>query len=102
MKTTAEMLRALVDSLEALGEDDAPPKWASPMIDMLDRYTKHRLFEFTPKQVAYIHETHEKVFDEPMYLNEFSAGKVPIGEKLRTVVPDVLTKPLPLKPPGRR
>lgn len=101
MKTTAEMLRALVDSLE---ESDSveEPRWASDMKDMLDKYANRRSFEFTPKQIGYIHDVYDKLFDEPQYANDFSAGRVPIGEKLRTPVPDVLKRPLPLKPPGRK
>lgn len=101
MKTTAEMLRALVKHADE-AEDEEALRWASAMRDMFDKYSTRRLFEFTPKQVSYIHDVYDKLFDDPQYENAFSAGKIPIGEKLRTPVPEVLLKPLPLRPPGRR
>ena len=100
MKTAAHMLRELVESLKVSGEEE--PRWASSMQDMWDRYTRGRLSMFSDKQKAYIRETHEKVFDEPHYENLASSGKLALGEALRTPVPDVLKKPLPKKPPGRR
>jgi hypothetical protein len=108
MKTTAEMLRAIVETLDRAdvadeeNEGDDTSKFEAGMRDMLDRHSRGKLFRFSPKQEKWIRETYEKVFDEPQYENAFSAGKVPLGEKLRTPVPDVLKKPLPLKPPGRR
>jgi hypothetical protein len=61
-----------------------------------------RSFSLSEKQVAWVKGIYEKLFDVPTYLNEFSAGRVPLGTKLATPVPEVLKKPLPLKPPGRR
>jgi hypothetical protein len=108
MKTIAEMLRELVAEstanflrARAEGTDETEPPWAISMVDMWTRYTNGRLSVFTAKQAAYIRETHEKVFDDPIYTNDFSAGRVPLGSALKTAVPDVLKKPLPKKPPGR-
>jgi len=101
MKTTAEMLRELVEETGRTSEEEDEPRWASSMADMWSRYTNGRLSTFSGKQAAYIRETHEKVFDEPTYSNDFSAGKVALGEALRTPIPDVLKGPLPKKPPGR-
>lgn len=58
--------------------------------------------ELTDKQILWVRGVHEKVFDAPTYENLWSAGKVPRGEKLATPVPEVLKKPLPLKPPPRK
>jgi hypothetical protein len=101
VKTTPEMLRELVDYASSC-EDDAEPRWASSMQDMWDRYTRGRLNHFSDKQKSYVRETHEKVFDEPTYENLASSGRLTIGEALRTPVPEVLLKPLPLRPPGRK
>jgi len=68
-----------------------------PFRDMLDKG-----LPLSERQVAWVKGIYEKVFDVPLYENAFSAGKVPIGEALRTPVPEVLKKPLPLRPPGRR
>jgi hypothetical protein len=103
MKTTPQMLRELVDEaekVEARGGEEL--RWAPSMQDMWDRYTRGRLNHFSDKQKSYIRETHEKVFDEVNYENAWSTGKVPIGEALRTPVPEVLLKPLPMRPPGRK
>ena len=54
------------------------------------------------KQRRWVRDVHEKLFDEPHYENAFSAGKVPRGDILKTKTPEVLKKPLPKKPPGRR
>ena len=101
MKTTLEMLQCLVDHLNASEVDDDAVRWANSMRDMLDRHERGKLFAFTAKQKSYIAETYEKLFDEPVYENLVSAGKVPVGE-IKTPVPDVLLKPLPKKPPGRK
>ena len=65
--------------------------------DMLDKG-----YPLKEKQVSWVKGIYEKLFDVPTYLNEFSAGNVPLGTALRTPVPEVLKGPLPLKPPGRR
>jgi len=94
-KPFTEMLRKLVNYADEAEED---PRWASAMRDML---ASGQTF-FSVKQALYICEIYGKVFDEPQYTNDVSAGRVPVGEALRTTIPDVLRKPLPLKPPGRR
>jgi hypothetical protein len=53
------------------------------------------------KQVAWIKSVYEKLFDTPIYENAWSSGKVARGAALATPVPEVLKKPLPLRPPGR-
>jgi len=58
--------------------------------------------DLTEKQIAWIQGVYEKLFDAPQYENLFSSGKVPRGEKLATPIPEVLLRPLPKKPPGRR
>lgn len=59
-------------------------------------------FALTEKQVRWVKGVYEKLFDQPVYLNEWSAGRIPEGKALATPVPDVLKKPLPLRPPSRR
>jgi len=81
MKPLLQLLDDLVNHADGLAED---PRWASSMRDMLGRHGEGRLTVFSGKQAAYIRETHEKVFDEPIYTNDFSAGKVALGEALRT------------------
>jgi hypothetical protein len=95
------MLHELVDYAETCS-DDEEPRWASSMQDMWDRHTRGKLNSFSEKQGRYIRETHEKLFDEPTYENLASSGKLTKGEHLRTPVPDVLKKPLPMRPPGRK
>jgi hypothetical protein len=93
------MLKELVTHADGF-EDDALP-WASAMRDMLRRHERNPRYVFSEKQEVYVAGIYEKIFDDPQYENAFSAGKVPVGEKLRTVVPDVLRKPLPKRPPGK-
>jgi hypothetical protein len=103
MKTTPQMLRELVDEAEKVAaEGGEEPRWASSMQDMWERHMRGRLSSFSDKQKSFIRETHEKVFDEVNYENAWSAGKVPLGESLRTPVPEILQRPLPLRPPGRK
>lgn len=52
-------------------------------------------------QEAWVRGVYERLFDTPVYENLFSSGKVPVGV-IKTAVPEVLRKPLPMKPPGRR
>lgn len=100
-KSVVQKLKELVDYAHTRDEGEEP-RWQNSMEDMLDRHERGRLSAFTKKQLQYITETHDKIFDEPDYQNLVSEGKVIVGEHLRTPVPDVLLKPLPLKPPGRR
>jgi len=53
-------------------------------------------------RLKWIRDVHEKLFEEPQYENAWSAGKIPRGEKLATPVPEVLKRPLPMKPPPRK
>jgi len=94
------MLQALIDAIPGIieqSENDEEPKWAGPVRDML---AKNKAL--TTKQTEFVHDVFERIVGEPIYKNEWSSGKIPRGEKLATPVPDVLKKPLPLKPPQRR
>ena len=55
---------------------------------------------FSDKQASWVKGVYEKLFDVPIYENQWSSGKVPEGKALATPLPDVLKKPLPLRPPG--
>lgn len=56
----------------------------------------------TDKQRNYLRDVFERIVGTPQYENLWSAGKVPRGESFATPVPEVLLKPLPKKPPGRK
>jgi hypothetical protein len=62
---------------------------------MLDKYRP-----LTPRQRGYLKDVAARLeidTEEPLL-----ASQVPRGEALRTLVPEVLLRPLPLKPPGRK
>jgi hypothetical protein len=69
---------------------------------MLEGLESNRWEELTEKQRRWVHGVCEKLFDEPEYHNDFSAGRVPLGSSMKTPTPEVLKRPLPMKPPGRR
>lgn len=97
----AKMLRACLawaDEQEKDRDlDENEEKWRGAFHDMIDRW---RLL--TDRQRQYVKGVFERLFDEPLYENAFSAGKIPLGTALATPVPAVLQKPLPMKPPPRR
>lgn len=70
-------------------------KWSGAFGQMLAR--NRPLSEL---QEQYLHGVAEKIgIDvEPPLL----AKDVPVGERLRTPVPEVLLRPLPMRPPGRK
>jgi hypothetical protein len=99
--------RCLVEAsrrYEADGEDGTfeEPSWERPFRRMRSDLESNRFEELTDKQRAWVHGVCEKLFDEPTYSNDWSSGKVPRGDALKTPTPEVLKRPLPLKPPGRR
>jgi len=53
------------------------------------------------KQRAWVKDVHERLDLGTHYENLWSSGKVPRGT-ISTPVPEVLKRPLPMKPPGRR
>lgn len=61
-----------------------------------------RGFDLTERQRSWVRGVYERVFDEPVAQNLWSSGQVPRGEALATPVPEVLKKPLPMRPPGRK
>ena len=62
-----------------------------------------RYRSLTPKQSAWVKAISERLeLADPTYRNDWSEGRVPRGEQMATPVPDVLRKPLVLKPPGRK
>ena len=104
---TINMLRAVVgkiDELEAADKLEGHPQLGGrtprAFRDMLRRWEEGSIEKFSKSQVDYIHGVYERVFDEPVYENARSSGKVPRGA-VSTPVPEVLQRPLPLKPPGR-
>jgi hypothetical protein len=72
-------------------------KWRGAFEQMLERNRA-----LTPAQKQWLRRVHEQVTGTPSYENAWSAGRVPRGEALAMPVPEVLRKPLPMKPPGRR
>lgn len=96
----AKLLRACIafykhrDEVESLDENEAKHLAAFESMYALYR-------PLSSKQKSYLKGIFERLFDEPLYENAFSAGKIPLGEALKTPVPEVLLKPLPMKPPGR-
>jgi hypothetical protein len=99
------VLRACVsewDCKRDLAEDDGvdEPNWYEPFASMLADLENGKWDALTERQRAWVRGVHERLFDEPIYLNLHSAGKVPRG--LREVpTPEVLTR-RPLKPPSGR
>lgn len=71
---------------------------------MLNYLATHKNKELTPRQREWLQEVEEKLgCDTPPEEYMFSSGKVP-RESYHDPhpVPDVLLKPLPMKPPGRK
>lgn len=101
MKDDVRKLRACIEWAFDHGADDdsevAP--WLFAFRSMLMALDDGRLVALTEKQRSWVHGVYEKVFDEPIYLNLVSAGRVPLGKPVE--LPEVLKK-LPLKPPTRR
>ena len=93
-----DVILAWCDTHEDEVEARAIPE--GPFRDMLSKVSEG--FPLSEKQVSWVKDTYEKLFDEPAYVNAFSAGTVPLGTALRTPIPEVLKKPLPLKPPRRK
>ncbi len=77
--------------------DENEEKWRAAFQDMLDRWRV-----LTDRQREWVKSVYERVIGDPQYLNEFSAGKIPLGTALATPVPKVLQQPLPMKPPQRK
>ena len=63
------------------------------------RRTIARGGRLSPSQESWIEGVYAKLFDEPTYRNEWSAGAIPRGKEVPT--PAVLQN-LPLRPPGRK
>jgi hypothetical protein len=83
-------------------EDDRSESWRDAFESMLARLLGHPDLFLTETQRTWVHDIHEKLFDEPTYENAWSAGKIAEGAALKTPTPEVLKKPLPMKPPARR
>ena len=69
-------------------------KWREAFTQMRDRDRP-----LSPLQEQYLLGVAEKIdvdVDEPLL-----AKNVPVGEHLRTPIPEVLLRPLPKRPPGR-
>jgi hypothetical protein len=84
-------------------EDDGveEPNWYEPFRGMLAGLTSGAWDALTEKQRRWVKGVHERLFDEPQYENLFSSGKVALGGYGKTPTPEVLKKPLPMKPPRR-
>lgn len=97
----AKLLRACLAWAEEQEKDrdldENEEKWRGAFQDMLDRWRV-----LTDRQRVYVKGVYEKVIGDPQYLNEFSAGKIPLGTSMATPVPKVLQQPLPMKPPQRK
>jgi hypothetical protein len=97
----AKKIRALLawaaeqEETRELREDEE--HWQKAFKSMLDNWRP-----LTEPQRSWVEGVAEKVLGEITYENLWSAGKVPRGEHLATPVPEVLLRPLPKKPPGRR
>ena len=96
----AKMLRECLSWAEE-HEDEAEHRMNLGAFESM-RKTVNADRPLSDKQIAWVQSVYEKLFDAPQYENLFSSGKVPLGEKLATPVPEVLLRPLPKKPPGRR
>jgi hypothetical protein len=81
-------------------EDEASERWRDAFENMRSRLSVFG--SLTAKQRVWVSGIYEKLFDEPTYENAWSAGKISAGSSLKTNVPEVLRRPLPMKPPGRR
>ena len=93
-----ELLKRVLDWARAQPElDDNQAKWFEVFQEFWERYKP-----LTERQRAWLKGVADRLELEPDYVNAWSAGKVPRGEKLATEVPAVLRAPLPLRPPGRR
>ena len=103
------LLQRLVAALRALDVDEdnevematSQKRHLETFEDMADRLRKRRLHILSDNQRRFARDVLEKTTGEVTYENAWSAGKVPRGRVGRSAVPEVLRKPLPLKPPGR-
>lgn len=77
--------------------DENEERWRDAFQGMLDRWRT-----LTDSQRSYVKGVYERVIGEPLYENAFSAGKIPLGTSMRTPIPEVLKKPLPMRPPQRK
>jgi hypothetical protein len=110
-----DLLRRLVKRLAAaaarvdeVDEADKRREWLEKVAKdletfegMLHRLVRVQMQALSDKQRNWAADVLEKIGGEPVYRNDFSAGKVPLGTALKTAVPDVLKRPLPKRPPGR-
>ena len=78
-------------------DDPRKERWEEAFRDMLEVGQT-----LSPLQKKWVARIHDWLCEGVHYENAFSAGKVPIGKALATPIPEVLKKPLPLKPPGRK
>lgn len=92
LKRVLDWARAHEDDL-----DDNAAKWYAAFTEWWDKYRP-----LSERQRAWLKAIADRLELEPTYLNLYSSGKVPRGEKLATEVPAVLRAPLPKRPPGGR
>lgn len=92
----ARLLRATIAALRDLGDlDDNQSRHLAAFEQMLDRYRP-----LSDNQRQYVRDVAQRL--EVDWEAPLLAKDVPVGEMFRTPVPDVLRKPLPLRPPGRK
>lgn len=93
----AQMLRECIAKADEVGDDDAVKFNIGAFREM---FKKGRAL--TERQHNWVRDVYEKLTGQPVYENSWSSGKIPRGEHLATPIPEVLQRPLPLKPPTRR
>lgn len=91
LKRVLDWARAHEDDL-----DDNQAKWFEVFTEWWEKYRP-----LSERQRAWLKGVADRLELEPEYKNDWSAGKVPRGEALATPIPEVLRRPLPMKPPGR-
>jgi hypothetical protein len=95
-------LRRCLEKVDEALPHGYPPDWLGHFQRMLIDLEAGTWYELTEKQRTWVGGVYEKLFDEPIYRNDWSAGRVARGAYGKTEVPAVLLGPLPKKPPGRR
>lgn len=96
----AKLLRLVLDWAQVHDEelDDNAEKWRDAFQGMWDRW-----LPLTDRQRQYVKGIADRLnLADPEYVNAWSSGNVPRGKALATPVPEVLLRPLPKKPPGRK
>jgi hypothetical protein len=96
----AKLLRLVLDWAQDHEDelDENQEKWRGAFQNMWDKWEP-----LTERQRSYLKGVGDRLkISDPVYTNDWSAGRIPRGKSLATPVPEVLLRPLPKAPPGRK